>query len=93
MQISKNEYIHHLENICSDYNMNASDVYNILISKNDNEFPLSFEIVKYTVLKDVPLDILKKIFSLSELKTIFSDTNTKKIKNPQTRKFINSLKH
>ncbi|MFA9374225.1 MAG: hypothetical protein ACERKK_08710 [Poseidonibacter sp.] len=91
MQTNKNEYIHHLENICSDYNMNASDVYNILISKNDSEFPLSFETVKDKVLKDVPLDILKKIFTITELKTIFSDTNTKKIKNPQTRKFINSL--
>ena len=63
MQTNKNEYIHHLENICSDYNMNASDVYNILISKNDSEFPLSFKTVKDKVLKDVPLDILKKIFN------------------------------
>ena len=91
MKVNTIKEIHHLENVCSDYNMNASDVYNILISKNDSEFPLSFETVKDKVLKDVPLDVLENIFTLTELKTIFSDTNTKKIKNLQTRKFINSL--
>ena len=72
--------------------MSASDVYNILISKNDEDFPLSFETVKYKVLKDVSSDILKNIFTLEELKSIFSDTNVKKIRNPETRKFINTLK-
>ncbi len=91
MNSNTNEYIHHLKNVCSDYCMSDLDVYNILISKNDDDFPLSFETVKYKVLKDVPSDILKKIFTLAELKTIFSDTNLKKIKNAETRKFINSL--
>jgi hypothetical protein len=86
-----NENIHYLDKVCSDYCMSASDVYNILISKNDDDFPLSFEIVKYKVLNDVSSDILKNIFTLEELKSIFSDTKLKKIKNPQTRKFINSL--
>jgi len=91
MENSTNEYIYHLENICSDYCMNASDVYDILKSKNDAEFPLSFEVVKYKVLKDIPSDILKNIFTHEELKSIFSNTNMKKIKNPQTRKFISTF--
>jgi hypothetical protein len=91
MQIIINEYLDHLENVCSDYCMNASDVYNLLLSKDDANFPLSFETVRDKVLKDVPSDILKNIFTLEELKSIFSDTNIKKIKNTQTRKFISSL--
>ena len=91
MKVVINEYVHHLEKICSDYCMSASDVYNILISKNDADFPLSFETVKDKVLKDVPSDILKDIFTLVELKTIFSDTNVKKIKNAETKKLIKSL--
>ncbi len=90
-KIDTNEYVFHLEKVCSDYNMSAWDVYNILISKNDAEFPLSFETVKYKVLKEAPLDILKNIFTPLELKNIFYDINLKKIKNPQTRKFINTL--
>jgi len=92
MQVDKNKYMHHLDRVCSDYNMSASDVYNILINKNDEDFPLTFETVKYKVLKDVPCDILKKIFTLEELKSILSDTNVKKIKNDETKKFINTLK-
>ena len=91
MQVDTNEYMHHLEKVCCDYNMSASDVYNILISKNDEDFPLAFETLKYKVLKDVPSDILKNIFTLEELKSIFWNTNVKKIKNPQTRKFIKAL--
>jgi hypothetical protein len=86
-----NEHLHHLEKVCSDYSMSASDVYNLLLSKNDADFPLSFETVKYKVLKDISSDNLKNIFTLEELKSIFSDTNIKKIKNPQTRKLINAL--
>ena len=91
MQVVTNKYMHHLEKVCWDYNMSASDVYNILISKNDEDFPLAFETLKYKVLKDVPSHILKNIFTLEELKSIFQDTNVKKIKNPETRKFINTL--
>lgn len=91
MKVIINENVHHLEKVCSDYCMSGSDVYNILISKNDDEFPLSFETVKYKVLKDVPSDILKSIFTLEELKSIFSDINVKKIKDAQTRKLINTL--
>ena len=83
--------LYHLEKVCSDYCMSSSDVYNILISKKDDDFPLSFDTVKYKVLKDVPSDILQNIFTKEELKSIFSDTNIKKIKNKETRKLINSL--
>ncbi len=86
-----NKHIHHLEKICSDYCMSASDVYNLLLSKNDADFPLSFETVRDKVLKDVSADSLQNIFTLEELKSIFSDTNIKKVKNPQTRKFITSF--
>ena len=85
------KHLHKHEKIASGYSMNASDVYNLLLSKNDADFPLSFETVKYKVLKDIPCDILQSIFTLEELKSIFRDTNIKKVKNPQTRKLINSL--
>ena len=91
MKTKTNKHIHHLEKVCSDYCMSASDVYNILISKNDADFPLSFETVKHKVLKDISSDVLKNIFTIEEMKNIFSDTNLKKIKNSQTRKFITSL--
>lgn len=71
--------------------MNGSEVYNILISKEDEKFPLSYETIKYMVLKDIPSEILKKIFTLVELKHIFGDVNLRKIKNYETKKFINSL--
>ena len=92
VSVDKNKYMHHLDKVCCDYNMSASDIYNILISKNDENFPLAFETIKYKVLKDVHSDILKNIFTLEELKSIFSDTNVKKIKNKETKKFINTLK-
>ena len=80
MSVDKDKYIHHLDDVCSDYNMSAFDIYDILISKNDEDFPLSFDTIKYQVLKDVPSHILKNIFTSEELKKIFSDTNVKKLK-------------
>ena len=91
MKVTINEYVNHLEKVCSDYCMCASDVYNVLISKNDDAFPLTFTTVKYKVLKDISLDMLKNIFTAEELKNIFTDTNVKKIKNPQMRKFISTF--
>jgi hypothetical protein len=93
MEIDKNKYMHHLDKVCSDYNMSAFDIHNVLISKNDEDFPLTFETVKYKVLKDVPCNILENIFSAGELKSIFEDINVKKIKNKETKKFINNLKN
>ena len=92
MKVDINEYIHHLEKVCSDYCLSASDVYNILISKNDENFPLTFETVKYKVLKDVNINILKNIFTIEELKSILEDTKLKRIKNEGIREFINTLK-
>ena len=86
-----NEYIHHLDKVCSEYCMNGTEVYNILISKEAEKFPLSYETIKYMVLKEVPSKIIKKIFTLDELKSLLEDTNMRKIKNPDMRKFINSI--
>lgn len=86
-----NEYIPHLDKVCREYCMSGSEVYNILISKEDDRFPLSYETIKYMVLKDIPSEILKKIFTLVELKNIFGDVNLRKIKNYEIRKFINSI--
>jgi len=91
VSVDTDKYIHHLDDVCCDYNMRALEIYNILISKNDEDFPLSFETIKYQVLKDVPSQILKNIFTYEELQNIFADTNVKKIKNKETRKFINTL--
>jgi len=91
VSVNKDKYIHHLDDVCCEYNMSAIEIYNILISKNDEDFPLSFEMIKYQVLKDVPSQILKNIFTNEELQNIFSDTNVKKIKNQETRKFISTL--
>jgi len=87
-----NENLHHLDKVCSDYCMSGSDVYGILISKEDERFPLSYETIKYMVLKDIPSKIIKKIFTQEELKSLLEDTNMRKIKNPDMRKFINSIK-
>ena len=87
----QNKDLKHLEKVCFEYCMSAEDVYNILLSKNDEEFPLSFETVKYKVLKDISCEALKNIFTQEELKSIFADSNLKKIKNKDTRKFIKSL--
>ncbi len=84
--------INNLEKVCSEYCMDASDTYNILLSRNADSFPLSFDTVRNMVLKEVPSSILKDIFTQEELKNIFSDTNLKKIKKEETKKFINSLK-
>lgn len=91
MDAQPNKYIHHLDKVCCDYNMSASDVYTVLINKKDEDFPLTFETIKSKVLKEVPSEILKNIFTPEELKSIFANTNIKKIKNKETKKFINTL--
>lgn len=89
--MNKDKKIQHLEKVCSDYCMDSCDVYSILINKNDEAFPLSFETVRSKVLKDISSDILKEIFTNEELKTIFKDINIKKIKDEQTKRFIKTL--
>jgi len=88
----KDEYLHYLEKVCSDYCLSGTDVYNILISKNDERFPLSFETIKYMVLKNISIEIIRKIFTHEELKSILENTNMRKIKNVETRNFINTIK-
>lgn len=80
-----------LDKVCKEYCISGAEVYSVLITKDDAKFPLSYETIKYMVLKEIPTKILKEIFTLVELKSILADTNLRKIKNPDTRKFINSI--
>lgn len=91
MKNKTNEQLHHLEKVASDYCMSGLDVYDVLLTKNDDAFPLSFDTLRKKVIKDVPAYILEDIFTHEELKTIFIDINIKKIKNEQLRKLINTL--
>jgi len=91
MSDDKNNYLHHLDKVCSDYSMTGSDIYTLLINQNDEDFPLSFETVKYMVLKELSVDAIKLVFTLEELKSIYSNINIKKIKNKETRNFITHL--
>jgi len=86
-----NEHVHYLDKVCREYCMSGSEVYNILISKDDEKFPLSYDTIKYMVLKEISVEILKEIFTLAELKSIFYDIKIKKIKNLETKKFIISI--
>ena len=85
------ENLHHLNKVCHEYCMSGSEVYGILRSKNDERFPLSYETIKYMVLKEVSSEILQKIFTRDELQNILENTNMRKIKNLETKKFINSI--
>lgn len=77
--------------ICWDYDINAKSVYDILITKNDKNSPISFDTLRYKVLKYIPIDSIRSIFSSQEISSIFSDINIKKIRNPQARKFLSTL--
>ena len=76
-----------LEAVCWDYDINASDVYNILKTKNDENFPISFDVLIKKVLKYISIDNLQKIFTLEELREIFNGINPNTIRNPKTRDF------
>ncbi len=77
--------------VCWDYDINANDVYHILITKNDKNSPISFDTLRYKVLKYIPIDSIKSIFSSQEISSIFSDVNIEKVRNPQTKDFLNTL--
>ena len=79
--------IEFLEAVCWDYNINANDVYTILKTKKDDDFPISFDVLRKKVLKYISIDNLQKIFTLEELKDIFSGINPNTIRNPETRDF------
>ena len=76
-----------LEAVCWDYIINASDVYTILKTKKDDDFPISFDVLRKKVLKYVSIIKLQEIFTLEELKDIFSGINPNTIRNPETRDF------
>ena len=76
-----------LEAVCWDYDINANDVYTILKTKKDDDFPISFDVLRKKVLKYISIDNLQKIFTLEELKDIFYGINPNTIRNPETRDF------
>ena len=73
--------------VCWDYNINANDVYTILKTKKDDDFPISFDVLRKKVLKYVSIAKLQEIFTLEELQDIFSGINPYAIRNPETRDF------
>ena len=83
--------IEFLEAVCWDYNINANDVYTILKTKKDDDFPISFDVLRKKVLKYVSIAKLQEIFTLEELKDIFSGINPYTIRNPETRYFLRKI--
>ncbi|WP_428024908.1 hypothetical protein [Arcobacter sp.] len=80
-----------LSAICWDYDIDATSVYKILTTKNDVDSPVSYDTLRYKILKYLPVDDLKKAFSMEEIKNIFSDINVKRIRNSKTKYFIETL--
>ena len=79
--------IEFLEAVCWDYDINSNDVYTILKTKKDDDLPISFDVLRKKVLKYVSIIKLQEIFTLEELKDIFSGINPNTIRNPETRDF------
>ena len=79
------------EVLCWDYDINANDVYTILKTKKDDDFPISFDVLRKKVLKYVSINKLQEIFTLEELKDIFSGINPYTIRNPDTRYFLRKI--
>ena len=79
------------EALCWDYNINANDVYTILKTKKDDDFPISFDVLRKKVLKYVSIIKLQEIFTLEELQDIFSEINLYTIRNPETRYFLRKI--
>ena len=65
--------IEFLEAVCWDYDINSNDVYTILKTKKDDDLPISFDVLRKKVLKYVSIIKLQEIFTLEELKDIFSN--------------------
>ena len=86
-----NPNIEILNSVCWDYDIDANNVYNILKTKDDKDSPISFDTLRYKVLKYISVESLKTIFLAHEIKSIFSDINLKKIRNPQTKSFLATL--
>ena len=75
------------EAVCWDYNINAKDVYSILKTKNDKDYPISFDVLRKKVLKYIPVQKIQNVFSKNELKDVFSGINPNTIRNPETKSF------
>ena len=83
--------IKYFEVVCWDYEINAKDVYNILKTKNDKDFPISFDVLRKKVLKYIPITKLREIFSTNEMIEIFSGINSNTLRNPLTKEYITAL--
>ncbi len=81
------------EAVCWDYEIKAVDVYNILRTKDDTDFPISFAVLRKKVLKYISVDNLKKVFTDEQLIEIFSDTSLRTIRNPDTKIFLKELRN
>ena len=86
------EKVASFEAVCWDYEINAVDVYNILRTKDDIDFPISYDVLRKKVLKYISVDNLKNIFTDEQLKELFADISLKTIRNPETKVFIKELK-
>ncbi|MCT7638460.1 hypothetical protein [Aliarcobacter butzleri] len=80
------------EAVCWDYEINAVDVFNILRTKDDKDFPISYDVLRKKVLKYVSVDNLKKVFTDEQLIELFADISLRTIRNPDTKIFIKELK-
>ena len=81
-----------LEAVCWDYEIRAVDVYNILRTKDDTDFPISFDVLRKKVLKYISIDNLKKVFTDEQLIEIFADTSLRTIRNPEKKDFIKEIR-
>lgn len=86
------EKVASFEAVCWDYEIKAVDVFNILRTKDDTDFPISYDVLRKKVLKYVSVEKLKNIFTDEQLKEIFGDISLKTIRNPDTKTFIKDLK-
>ena len=80
------------EAVCWDYEINAVDVFNILRTKDDKDFPISYDVLRKKVLKYVSVDNLKKVFTDEQLIELFADISLTTIRNSDTKIFIKELK-
>lgn len=81
-----------LNKVCWDYDINGEDVYQILTTRDDSSYPISFETLRYKVLKYIKPKELENIFTKIEITDIFSNINVNKVRNQETKNYILRLK-
>lgn len=79
------------EAVCWDYEIRAVDVFNILRTKDDKDFPISYDVLRKKVLKYVSVENLKNAFNEEQLKEIFGDIDLRTIRNPEKKIFIKEI--